>query len=67
MNNQAKLEEARRALHELTLGKQVTSITRDGKRVDFQQTNIQELRNYISQLEALETGQPRRRGFQVQL
>lgn len=67
MDNQAKLDDARRALHDLTTGKHVASITRDGKRVDFQQATIHELRNYISQLENLTTGIPRRRGFMVQL
>lgn len=67
MENENRLAEAEQALHDLTLGNKVVSITRDGKRVDFQQSTIQELRNYISQLEALTTGKPRRRGFRVQL
>lgn len=67
MDNATKLAQAQQALHNLLLGQQVTSITRDGKRVDFKQADIDKLRQYISQLEAEEAGRPVRRGFRVQL
>ena len=50
MNKQLQLAEAQQAKHELLMGKKVVSITRDGKKVDFQQTNIAELDRYIQQL-----------------
>jgi hypothetical protein len=61
------LAEAQTALHALTTGQSVASITRDGKRVEFRATTINELRNYIQELQDKISAKPRRRGFRVQL
>jgi len=62
-----KLAEAQAALHNLTTGSAVASITRDGKRVEFRATSINELRIYIQELKDTQSGKFRRRGFRVQL
>ncbi len=50
MNTALKLIEAEQAKHELLTGKKVVSITRDGKKVDFQQTDLAALDRYIQSL-----------------
>ena len=45
------LNEARKALHELMLGKKVVSISKDGRQVQFNQANIADLRRYIQDIE----------------
>ena len=63
MSTQDQLTEARQALHRLLTGTQTVSIQRDGKKVEFAQTNRSDLERYISQLEAqIGAGSGRRRG-----
>lgn len=45
-----KIEEAEDALHELSLGKRVVSISRNGKSLSFSQTNRVDLELYIARL-----------------
>lgn len=61
------LAEAQAALHALSTGQSVASITRDGKRVEFRATTISDLRNYVTELEHKISAKPKRRGFRVQL
>ena len=58
-----QLNEARAALHRLSIGTSTVSIQRDGKRVEFTPINRADLERYIDQLET-QLGQPgnRRRG-----
>lgn len=63
-----QLAEATAALHDLTVGKAVASITRDGKKVDFRAPDIQALRSYVENLKGQQAGQiTRRRGITVTL
>ena len=63
MASQDQLTEARAALHRLVTGTHTVSIQRDGKRVEFAQTNRSDLERYINQLEVqLGAGVSRRRG-----
>lgn len=63
MSTQDQLTEARQALHRLLTGTQTVSIQRDGKRVEFAQTNRSDLERYINQLEVQQgAGNSRRRG-----
>lgn len=52
MVTRAELEEARLALRELMTGARVVSIQKDGRRVDYSQVSIGELKKYIRELEA---------------
>lgn len=45
------LQEARKALHQLILGQKVVSVTKNGRQVQFSQTSIAALRNYIAEIE----------------
>lgn len=54
------LLEARKALHDLLLGKAVVSVSKDGRQVQFNQTTISDLRNYINEIEMF-IGLPSRR------
>lgn len=54
------LTEARRALHDLLLGKSVVSVTKDGRQVQFNQANMADLRSYINEIE-IYIGLPSRR------
>lgn len=63
----ADLESARKALHDLLMGKRVASIQKDGRRVEYTSASVSDLRRYISDLEA-ELGLSSRRrpaGFYV--
>lgn len=52
MASQIELNQARAALHDLVLGKRAVKIQKDGRTVEYQQVNIDELRIYIQQLES---------------
>jgi hypothetical protein len=52
MASQTELNQARAALHDLVLGKRAVKIQKDGRTVEYQQVNIDELRVYIQQLES---------------
>ncbi len=54
------LIEARKALHDLLLGKSVVSVTKDGRQVQFNQASIADLRAYIGEIE-IHIGLPSRR------
>lgn len=59
MYSQDMLDEARKALHQLLLGQKVVSVTKNGRQVQFSQTSIADLRNYILEIEialGLKTG-----------
>lgn len=59
MYTQDMLNEARKALHQLLLGQKVVSVTKNGRQVQFSQTSIADLRNYILEIEiglGLKTG-----------
>nr|BBJ03802.1 hypothetical protein YBY_16500 [Marinobacter nauticus] len=60
MSVETKLAEARAAYHELLLGQSVVRIQRDGKTVEFSQTNKRDLAAYISSLETQAGGAGRR-------
>ncbi|EON88803.1 gpW [Plesiomonas shigelloides] len=67
MATQADLLAARKALHDLMTGKRVTSVQKEGRRVEFTAANVSELKRYIAELEA-QSGMSRRRrpaGFYV--
>lgn len=51
MYTQEMLNEARKALHGLLLGKKAVSISKDGRQVQFNQTTIADLRRYINEIE----------------
>lgn len=53
MATRAELDEARLALHELMTGARVVSIQKDGRRVDYSQASIGELKKYIRELEVM--------------
>lgn len=61
MYTQEMLNEARKALHELLLGKKAVSISKDGRQVQFNQTSIADLRRYINEIETA-LGMASRRG-----
>ncbi|HAW0919484.1 TPA: phage tail protein [Escherichia coli] len=54
--------EARRALHELMIGRAVVSVGRNGRQVQYSRTTIGELRQYIEELESALGVSGRRRG-----
>lgn len=60
MYTQEMLDEAKKALHQLLLGKHVVSVTKNGRQVQFNQASIAELRFYIGEIEAA-IGAPSRR------
>ena len=43
--------DARRALHELMIGRAVVSVSKDGRQVQYSRETIGELRQYIEELE----------------
>lgn len=47
-----RLTEAKAALHALNMGELVTSITINGQTTTYQQSNIEQLRRYVRELEA---------------
>lgn len=51
MANQAELEEARKALHDLLLGKKAIKLQKNGQSVEYQQADREKLKTYISELE----------------
>ena len=52
MASQAQLDEAKAALHSLLIGRQAVKITnRDGQAVEYQQSDIDSLKAYITTLE----------------
>lgn len=53
MSLQQKLLEAENAYHSLQTGTMAVSIMKDGRRVDFNRTNIHQLKNYIDELKGL--------------
>lgn len=60
MSADTKLAEARAAYHDLLLGQAVVRIQRDGKTVEFSQTNKRDLAAYIASLESQTGGAGRR-------
>ncbi|MBY6032181.1 gpW family protein [Marinobacter daepoensis] len=60
MSVDTKLAEARTAYHDLLLGQAVVRIQRDGKTVEFSQTNKRDLAAYIASLESQTGGAGRR-------
>jgi hypothetical protein len=52
MNLNDKINEAEDALHELSLGKRVVSISRNGKELTFSATNRADLELYIARLKS---------------
>ncbi|MET4696956.1 phage head-tail joining protein [Endozoicomonas lisbonensis] len=62
MSNDILLQEARDALHKLILGKAVSVIQKDGRKVDYTPANRADLEDYIKLLEAETSGQRFRRG-----
>ena len=54
--------EARRALHELMIGRAVVSVGRNGRQVQYSRATIGELRQYIEELESSLGVSGRRRG-----
>ncbi|MDC9081198.1 gpW family head-tail joining protein [Escherichia coli] len=67
MTRQEELAAARAALHDLMTGKQVATVQKDGRRVEFTATSVSDLK-YIAELE-VQTGMTQRRrgpaGFYV--
>lgn len=51
MATQAELVSARRALHDLLTGQRIASIQKDGRKVDYTATSVNELKQYITELE----------------
>ncbi len=66
MTLQERITEAENALHELSLGKRVVKITRNGKSLEFGQTDSVSLRRYITELKN-QLGGSRRRPMGVSL
>lgn len=66
MTLQERINEAESALHELSLGKRVVKITRDGRSLELGQTNATDLRRYITELKN-QLGGSRRRPMGVSL
>ena len=52
MSLQDKLMQAEDAYHKLQTGTMAVSIMKDGRRVDFNRTNIHQLKNYIDELKS---------------
>jgi len=62
MATQQQLTEARDALHQLMTGKKAVKVQKDGRSVEYTPININQLRQYIQQLEqTLSTTATRRR------
>lgn len=61
MTIETQLAEAQDALHKLMTGQAVVSIQRDGKTVQFQQSNRADLQAYISTLQTQLGSSSRRR------
>jgi len=57
-----QLAEAEAALHQLRIGQHIVSISKGGRTVQFQQTNKQELIDYIDELKGQLGLKTRRRG-----
>ncbi|KFC09043.1 hypothetical protein GTGU_01235 [Trabulsiella guamensis ATCC 49490] len=51
MATMTELLEARNVLHALRLGKQVISVTKDGRRVEYKPADVGDLIRYIATLE----------------
>lgn len=66
MTLQQRIEEAENALHELSLGKRVVKISRNGKSLEFNQANVSDLRRYITEMKN-QLGGTRRRPMGVSL
>ncbi|QLR43695.1 gpW family protein [Enterobacter sp. RHBSTW-00994] len=62
MATQADLDAARAALHELMMGKRVTTVQKDGRRVEFTTTSVIDLKKYIADLESQVGSTSHRRG-----
>lgn len=52
MANQADLQEARKALHNLLVGKKAIKLQQNGRSVEYQQADIEKLKLYVSDLES---------------
>ena len=55
------LKEAQSALHDIETGKRVVMLVHNGKRIEYQRSNLQSLRAYISQLSSAVSGNGRAR------
>lgn len=62
MATQAELDAARAALHDLMMGKRVATVQKDGRRVEFTETSVSDLKKYIADLESQVGTTSRRRG-----
>lgn len=60
MTESEKLQEAEDALHELSLGKRVVKISRNGKAIEYSAANMTDLRRYITELKQSINGTARR-------
>lgn len=49
---QTMLDQARTALHDVTLGSKVTMMRYGEKQIEYRQANVEELRAYIADLQA---------------
>lgn len=56
----AMIAEAETALHQLSIGKRVGKVTRDGKSVEYTPANRSDLERYLNGLRAQLTGTRRR-------
>ncbi|HIG8794777.1 TPA: phage head-tail joining protein [Raoultella terrigena] len=62
MATQSELDSARVALHDLMTGKRVATVQKDGRRVEFTDTSVADLKKYIAELEVQIGTTSRRRG-----
>lgn len=61
MATQTQLDQARQARHQIITGTKAVKVQKDGRSVEYNQTNLSQLENYIQQLESqLEGGKMRR-------
>lgn len=62
MATQSELDSARTALHDLMTGKRIATVQKDGRRVEFTDTSVADLKKYIAELEVQIGITSRRRG-----
>ena len=51
MATQTELDQARAALHQLSLGRHAVSVEKDGRKTTFNQVNKAQLQAYVAELE----------------
>lgn len=62
MTKLSYLEEARQVRHQLMIGKSVSVVQKDGRRIQYTPANLPELERYIEALESASAGKSFRRG-----